>query len=66
VAGSSGTACAPTQEDLERVTVTVERVGTDIVVEVHTDDTNGRLDLTLEVPNTVPLKVEDRLGVHFW
>ena len=59
---ATGTACAPTQEDLERVTLTAERVGTDIVVEVHTDDTNGRLDLTLEVPDTVPLEVEDSSG----
>jgi DUF4097 and DUF4098 domain-containing protein YvlB len=59
---ATGTACAPTQEDLERVTLTAERVGTDIVVEAHTDDTNGRLDLTLEVPDTVPLEVEDSSG----
>ena len=33
-----------------------------VLVEVHTDDTNGRLDLTLEVPDTVPLEVEDSSG----
>ena len=59
---ATGTACAATTEDLARVELTAERVGTDIVVEVHTDDTNGRLDLALEIPDTVQLEVEDSSG----
>lgn len=59
---ATGTACAATTEDLARVELTAERVGTDIVVEVHTDDTNGRLDLELEIPDTVQLEVEDTSG----
>jgi hypothetical protein len=59
---ASGTACAPTEADLARVVVTVERVGTELVVETHTDDTHGRLDLVLEVPDTLPLDVRDASG----
>ena len=59
---ATGTACAATTEDLARVELTAERVGTDIVVEVHTDGTNGRLDLELEIPDTVQLEVEDSSG----
>ena len=59
---ATGTACASTDEDLARVELTAERVGTELVIEVHTDDTNGRLDLLVEVPDTLPLAVHDSSG----
>ena len=63
---ASGTACAGSVAELERVTLTARRVGTDLVIETETGDgwSNGwrRLDLLVEVPDWLPLDVDDGSG----
>ena len=59
---ASGTACAGTADDLDRVELTATRSGSAILIEVHTADTRGRLDLLLEVPDTLPLEIDDSSG----
>ncbi len=63
---ASGTACAGSVEDLERVTLTATRVGTELVIETDTGDgwSDGwrRLDLVVEVPDSLPLEVDDGSG----
>ena len=58
---ASGTACAGSVEDLERVTLTATRVGTELVIETDTPR-NGRLDLVVAVPDSLPLEVHDGSG----
>ena len=59
---ASGTACAGSAGDLERVTLTVTRVGTELVIETDTPNSTGRLDLVVEVPDSLPLEVRDDSG----
>ena len=59
---ASGTACAGTADDLDRVELTATRSGSAILIEVHTAETRGRLDLLLEVPDTLPLEIDDTSG----
>ena len=59
---ASGTACAPTQDDLDRIELTAIPSGSGILIEAHTADTRGQLDLVLEVPITLPLEVDDSSG----
>ena len=64
---ASGTACAGSVVDLERVTLTARRVGTELVIETDTGDgwSDGRrrgLDLLVEVPDSLPLDVDDTSG----
>ena len=59
---ASGTACAGTADDLDRVELTATRSGSAILIEAHTADTGGRLDLLLEVPDTLPLEIDDTSG----
>ncbi len=59
---ASGTACAGSDANLERVTLTATRVGTELVIETDTGDWMGRLDLVVEVPDSLPLEVDDSSG----
>ncbi len=63
---ASGTAYAGSVSDLDRVTISATRVGTDLVIETDTGagwrDGWGRLDLLLEVPDSLPLEVDDGSG----
>ena len=59
---ASGTACAGSVDDLERVTLTATRVGTELVIETDTPGRTGRLDLVVEIPDSLPLEVRDGSG----
>ena len=59
---ASGTACAGSDANLERVTLTATRVGTELVIETDTGDGMGRLDLVVEIPDSLPLEVDDGSG----
>ena len=59
---ASGTACAGSDANLERVTLTATRVGTELLIETDTGDGMGRLDLVVEVPDSLPLEVDDGSG----
>ncbi len=59
---ASGTACAGTADDLDRIELTATRSGSAILIEAHTADTVGQLDLLLEVPDTLPLEIDDTSG----
>ena len=63
---ASGTACAGSVADLEHVTLTATRIGTELVFETDTGDgwSDGwrRLDLVVEVPDSLPLEVDDGSG----
>jgi hypothetical protein len=62
---ASGTAYAGSVADLEHVALTVRRVGTDLVVETDTggwSDGWRRFDLVVEVPDSLPLEVDDESG----
>ena len=59
---ASGTACAGTADDLDRVELTATRSGSTILIEAHAAETRGRLDLLLEVPDTLPLEIDDTSG----
>ena len=57
---ASGTACATSQARLDDVELLTRRDGDVVVIETVT--ARGRLDLNLEVPDTLPLVVEDSSG----
>jgi hypothetical protein len=66
---ATGTAFASTRRLLEEVTLTVERRGGDVVVVVDIPDDDGwdddmqaLLDLTVDVPDDIALRVEDGSG----
>ncbi len=59
---ASGTACAGSEANLERVTLTATRVGTELVIETETAAGKGRLDLVVAVPDSLPLVVDDSSG----
>ena len=48
--------------NLERVTLTATRVGTELVIETDAASGKGRLDLVVEVPDSLPLVVDDSSG----
>jgi len=58
---ASGTACAGSDANLERVTLTATCVWAELVIETDTGDGmgQGRLDLVVEVPDSLPLEVDD-------
>ena len=57
---ASGTACATSRARLDDVELLTRRDGDVVVIETVT--ARGRLDLNLEVPDTLPLVVEDSSG----
>ena len=60
---ASGTACAGSQARVDEVVLLTRREGDDVVVETHTE--HGRLDLRLELPDSLPVVVDDSSGsVH--
>ncbi len=58
----AGTACAPSQAALERIELVTSRSGDDLLVEARTEDTNGRLALVIELPDSLPVEVDDTSG----
>ncbi len=63
---ATGTACASSQELLGRIQLVAERSGDEVRVRVVIPEVDGRqsakLDLVVEVPDTLPLVVEDSSG----
>jgi len=57
---ASGTACASSRSRLEAIELLTRRDGDVVVIETVT--ARGRLDLNLEVPDALPLVVEDGSG----
>ena len=57
---ASGTACADSQAHLDKVALLTRRDGDAVVVETVTE--HGRLDVRLEVPDSLPLVVVDTNG----
>jgi hypothetical protein len=62
---ASGTACAESEADLEKIQLRVDRSGEEVRVEVETPKgwrPSGRLDLEVRVPKGLALAVEDGSG----
>ena len=65
-----GTACASKKKLLEKIRLSVKRAGSEVRVEAEIDrggfslfgNGNARLDLEIEVPDSVPLDVNDSSG----
>jgi hypothetical protein len=58
----AGTACAPSQAELDRIELVTDRSGDDLLIEARTEDTRGRLALVIELPDSLVVDVDDSSG----
>ena len=58
----SGTACAPSQGELDRIELITNRSGDELLIEARTEDTRGRLALVIELPESLVVDVDDSSG----
>jgi hypothetical protein len=58
----AGTACADDQGALDRIELVAERDGSDLLIEARTQGTDGRLALVIELPDSLPVVVDDTSG----
>ncbi len=59
---ATGTACALNAGDLDRLQFVTETNGSEIVIEARTGPHNSRFDVTIEVPDSFQVEIEDGSG----
>ena len=59
---AEGTACASSSNDLEEIQFEVTTSGSEVVIEARTPGSNSEFDLTITVPDSVLVEVEDNSG----
>ncbi len=59
---ATGTACARNSGDLDRLQFVTETSGSEIVIEGRTEPRNSRFDVTIEVPDSFQVEIEDGSG----